>query len=85
MISYSLYRAESHDTHPTWKSTFGPMQKKQSIIRKANTIGMLLMNLYDAARHVRVSIVTESTSTYRLRNHGRDATESCTSTCWKWS
>ena len=31
--------------HPTWKSTFGPIQKKQSIIRKAKTIGMLLMNL----------------------------------------
>lgn len=35
-------------THPTWNSTFGPMQKKQSIIRNANTIGMLLMNLSNA-------------------------------------
>ena len=32
-------------THPTWNSTLGPMQKKQSIIRKANTMGMLLMKL----------------------------------------
>ena len=57
------------------------MQKKQSIIRKANTIGMLLINLYDAM-HEDVSR-TGSISTYRLRNHGKDATESCTSTCWK--
>ena len=32
-------------THPTWNSTLGPMQKKQSMIRNAKTIGMLLMNL----------------------------------------
>jgi hypothetical protein len=31
--------------YPTWNRTFGPMQKKQSIIRNAKTIGMLLMNL----------------------------------------
>lgn len=36
---------EARRTHATWNSTLGPMQKKQSIIRKAKTIGMLLMNL----------------------------------------
>ena len=32
-------------TNPTWNSTFGPMQKKQSMMRNAKTMGMLLMNL----------------------------------------
>lgn len=32
-------------TYPTWNNTLGPMQKKQSMMRNANTIGMLLMNL----------------------------------------
>jgi hypothetical protein len=60
------------------------MQKKQSTIRNAKTIGMLLMNL---AKQVSVRTDTESSSSvsYKLRNHGRDATESCTSTSVKWS
>ena len=31
------------DAHPTWKSTLGPIQKKQSTIRNANTMGILFM------------------------------------------
>ena len=32
-------------TDPTWNKTFGPMQKKQSTMRKAKIMGMLLIYL----------------------------------------
>ena len=70
-------------THPTWNSTFGPMQKKQSTTRNAKIIGMLLMYLpvkcqnYTAGWHFE--------DTYKLKNQGSEATDSCTSTSWKWS
>ena len=70
-------------THPTWNRTLGPMQKKQSTIRNANIIGMLLINLYIQPSLIKARRVERMT--HRLRNHGRDATDSCTSTSWKWS
>jgi len=36
-----------HETYPTWKRTLGPIQKKQSTMRKANTMGMLFIKLED--------------------------------------
>ena len=38
-------KKERNDTYPTWNRAFGPIQKKQSTIRNAKTIGMELMNL----------------------------------------
>ena len=81
---YQCVYQESKFTHPTWKSTFGPMQKKQSIIRKANTIGMLLINLHVIQRQRLLSQMRKS-NPYKLRNQGSDATDSCTSTSWKCS
>jgi hypothetical protein len=54
------------------------MQKKQSTIRNANIMGMLLMYLF-------ANISGEETGakqrpSHKLRNHGSDATESWTST-----
>ena len=70
-------------THPTWNSTFGPIQKKQSTTRNAKIIGMLFMYLptksqiRPAGQHIE--------DTYKLKNQGSEATDSCTSTSWKCS
>ncbi len=66
--------------YPTWKRTLGPIQKKQSTIRNAKIIGMLLMNLGNQHQHKQCYNVSGS---YKLRNQGSEATESCTSTSWK--
>lgn len=61
-------------THPTWNKTLGPMQKKQSTMRKAKTIGMLLMYLkfhYDYPEGKIAEV-----GTHKLKNQGREATDS---------
>ena len=55
------------------------MQKKQSAIRNAKTIGILLIYL----RFLSALIVKESSFAYKLRNQGSDATDSWTSTVSK--
>ena len=42
------YYEELH-AYPTWNKTLGPMQKKQSTMRKAKIIGMLLINLEEGS------------------------------------
>jgi len=58
------------------------MQKKQSTIRKANIIGMLLMYLVEGNEPMNGTNACQD-YTDKLKNHGKDATESCTSTTEK--
>jgi hypothetical protein len=58
------------------------MQKKQSTIRKANTIGMLLMYLMEKNEEISKANLSQD-HTDKLKNHGKDATDSCTSTAEK--
>jgi hypothetical protein len=44
-MSVGLEGRKELNAHPTWNKTFGPMQKKQSTILNANTMGILLMYL----------------------------------------
>ena len=58
------------------------MQKKQSTMRKAKIIGMLLINLEEGSATSGKGMMTR---THKLRNQGSDATDNWTSTDWKWS
>lgn len=62
-INYFLYlKFSQKSTHPIWNNTLGPIQKKQSTIRKANTMGIELMNLHTEVLTMHTYINNELTN-----------------------